>query len=311
MDYYLVGDNTAPTAQIQAVTAGLNGDPATDLHFQNAFPILDNVRDVSLIAAPGIGSATIIGTGASYCENRALSDCFYIADMPADNDTVVEANSLVASVPTHNSYVGLYTPWLTMLHPTDGNADPIPVPPSGFVAGMYAKTDARRGVWKAPAGLGASLAGTSGLMVNFSDVQQGDLNPNNVNVIRQFTKGRVIWGARTLHTNPEHKYIPVRRMTIFLRVSIYEGIQWAVFEPNDEPLWSQLRTSIGSFMMNLFRRGAFQGSKASEAFFVKCDSETTTQNDIDQGIVNVQVGFAPLKPAEFIVVQISQKAGQS
>src|SRR5690606_38824023 len=128
----------------------------------------------------------------------------------------------------------------------------------------------------------------------------GDLNPNSVNVIRQFAaSGRVIWGARTIYSNPEYKYIPVRRMAIFLRVSIYYGIQWAVFEPNDEPLWGQLRTSIGSFMMNLFRRGAFQGSKASEAFFVECDSETTTQNDIDQGIVNVQVGFAPLKPAEF------------
>jgi phage tail sheath protein FI len=179
---------------------------------------------------------------------------------------------------------------------------------------MYAKTDAQRGVWKAPAGTVAALAGATGLMVNFTDVEQGNLNPDpyHVNLIRQFpAAGRIIWGARTITSDAEWRYIPVRRMAISLRVSIYNGIQWAVFEPNDEPLWSQLRLNIKSFMMTLFRRGAFQGSTPSQAFFVKCDSETTTQDDIDQGIVNVLVGFAPLKPAEFVMVKISQKAGQS
>ena len=311
--YYLLGDHAVPTTEVQAVTGGSDGDPATDLDYRNSFPVLDNVADVSLIAVPGIGSASVIQEGMSYCEiTRPLSDCFYIADMPADNDTVTEATALVGSLSPKNSYGAIYTPWPIIPHPTDGGAEPIPVPPSGFVAGMYAKTDSKRGVWKAPAGIGTGLAGTSGLMVDFSDVQQGDLNPISVNVIRQFAaSGRVIWGSRTINSDVEYKYIPVRRMAIFLRGSIYYGIQWAVFEPNDEPLWGLLRTNISSFMMNLFRRGAFQGSKASDAFFVKCDSETTTQADIDLGIVNVQIGFAPLKPAEFIIVQISQKAGQS
>ena len=185
-------------------------------------------------------------------------------------------------------------------------------PPSGFVAGLYAKTDGQRGVWKAPAGTSAALGGSVGLAVNLTDTQQGNLNPLNVNVIRQFAgSGIVLWGARTVTSDPAWNYIPVRRMAIFLRVSIYRGIQWAVFEPNDEDLWSSLRLNIGSFMMNLFRQGAFQGATPAQAFFVKCDNETTTQADIDAGIVNVLVGFAPLKPAEFVVVKISQKVGQT
>ena len=121
----------------------------------------------------------------------------------------------------------------------------------------------------------------------------------------------ILWGARTASDDPEWKYVPVRRTAILLRVSIYYGIQWAVIEPNDEPFWSQLRLNIGSFMMTLFRQCAFQGATATEAFFVKCDAETTTQADIDLGIVNILVGFAPLKPAEFVIVKISQKAGQA
>ena len=201
-----------------------------------------------------------------------------------------------------------------MLDPTGVSAEPIAVPPSGFVAGIYAKTDAQRGVWKAPAGTSAAVAGSTGLTVNYTDVEQGTLNPDpyNINLIRQFpAAGRVVWGARTITNDAGWRYVPVRRTAIFLRVSIYNGIQWAVFEPNDEPLWSQLRLNIRSFMMGLFRRGAFQGATPSQAFFVKCDGETTTQDDIDQGIVNVLVGFAPLKPAEFVVVKISQKAGSS
>jgi phage tail sheath protein FI len=167
-------------------------------------------------------------------------------------------------------------------------------------------------VWKAPAGTEASLNGVVGLATELSDVQHGNLNPINVNVIRRFPgAGIVSFGARTVGPDAEWRYVPVRRTAILLRVSIYYGIQWAVFEPNDEPLWAQLRLNITSFMTTLFRQGAFQGGSTSQAFFVKCDSETTTQADIDLGIVNVLVGFAPLKPAEFVVVKISQKAGQA
>ena len=272
---------------------------------------LDDKEDVSLIAVPGIGSPAVVGAGMNYCANRPLSDCFFIGDMSQDDDTIEEAKVFRDLITPKNSYGAVYLPWVRMLDPTGQSAEPILVPPSGFVAGLYAKTDGRVGVWKAPAGTGTALGGGVGLAVQFTDVQQGNLNPINVNVIRQFAaSGIVLWGARTITADPEWTYIPVRRMAIFLRVSIYRGIQWAVFEPNDEDLWASLRLNINSFMMNLFRQGAFQGATPSQAFFVKCDNETTTQDDINLGIVNVLVGFAPLKPAEFVVVKISQKVGQ-
>jgi hypothetical protein len=232
--------------------------------------------------------------------------------MSQDDDTVDEAKTFMAAISPKNSYGAVYLPWVKMLDPTGISPDPILAPPSGFVAGLYAKTDGRRGVWKAPAGTEAALGNALGLAANFTDVQQGNLNPLNINVIRQFaSSGIILWGARTISSDPEWHYVPVRRMGIFLRVSIYRGIQWAVFEPNDVELWSSLRLNISSFMMTLYRQGAFQGSMPSAAFFVKCDGETTTQDDINAGIVNVLVGFAPLKPAEFVIVKISQKAGQT
>lgn len=311
--YYFLGDNTEDTAQVVSIQAGSDGDLVnSDQPFIAALPLLDTIDDVSLIAIPGIGSEAIVGAGMNYCANRSLSDCFFIGDMRQDNDTVAEAEIFAAAVSPKNSYGAVYIPWVKMLDPTGVLPEPILVPPSGFVAGLYAKTDAQRGVWKAPAGVNVGLGGAVGLAVNFTDVQQGNLNDKNINGIRQFaSSGIILWGARTMSADPEWKYIPVRRMAIFLRVSIYRGIQFAVFEPNDEPLWSQLRLNIGSFMTGLFRRGAFQGATPSQAFFVKCDGETTTQDDINLGIVNVLVGFAPLKPAEFVVVKISQKAGQS
>lgn len=311
--HFFVGDNLAPTADVSAVTAGSDGDPvSSDLPYIAALDRLNNKDDVSLIAVPGVGSPNLVGAGMNYCANRPLSDCFFIGDLAPDDDTIEEAQEFRDAITPKNSYGAIYTPWLKMLDPTGASPEPILVPPSGFVAGMYAKTDNQRGVWKAPAGTAAALAGASGLAVNFTDVEQGNLNPDNINAIRQFASaGIVLWGARTVTSDAEWTYIPVRRMAIMLRVSIYRGIQWAVFEPNDFGLWTDLRLNITSFMMTLFRRGAFQGATPSQAFFVKCDSETTTQDDINLGIVNVLVGFAPLKPAEFVVVKISQKAGQS
>ena len=315
---YLVGDHATPATGVSSTNApelGSDGSPVTtDQPYIQALQALNELDDISLVSVPGIGSTNVVGEGMSYCENRSLSDCFFIGDAGQDIDTVDESQTFVGSISPKNSYGAVYVPWLTMLDPTGVSSEPIAVPPSGFVAGMYAKTDAKRGVWKAPAGTGSALAGATGLVANFSDVQQGLLNPDpyNINVLRQFAaSGRVIWGARTISSDAEWRYIPVRRIAIMMRVSIYRGIQWAVFEPNDTELWSQLRLNIGAFMMTLYRQGAFQGSTPSEAFFVKCDSETTTQADIDNGVVNVLVGFAPLKPAEFVVVKISQKAGQS
>ncbi|MDM0112217.1 phage tail sheath subtilisin-like domain-containing protein [Variovorax sp. J22R133] len=187
--------------------------------------------------------------------------------------------------------------------------------PCGIVAGVIARTDVARGVWKAPAGLDATLDGVQDLQVNLNDLENGQLNPLGINCLRSFgVNGRLVWGARTLRgadeSADEYKYLPVRRLALFLEESLYRGTQWVVFEPNDEPLWAQVRLNVGAFMQGLFRQGAFQGSSPRDAYFVKCDSQTTTQNDINLGILNVIVGFAPLKPAEFVVVQIQQMAGQ-
>jgi phage tail sheath protein FI len=187
--------------------------------------------------------------------------------------------------------------------------------PCGIVAGIMARTDTARGVWKAPAGLDAALNGAQGLQINLNDLENGRLNQLGINCLRSFpVNGRVVWGARTLRgadqAADEYKYVPVRRLALFIEESLYRGTQWVVFEPNDEPLWGQIRLAIGAFMQNLFRQGAFQGRSPREAYLVKCDAETTTQNDINLGIVNILVGFAPLKPAEFVVIKIQQLAGQ-
>ena len=183
------------------------------------------------------------------------------------------------------------------------------------MAGVFARTDTQRGVWKAPAGLDASLNGVPALQISLTDAENGQLNPLGVNCLRSFgVAGRVVWGSRTLRgadqLADEWKYIPVRRTALFIEESLYRGTKWVVFEPNDEPLWAQIRLNVGAFMHNLFRQGAFQGSTPREAYFVKCDKETTTQNDINLGIVNIVVGFAPLKPAEFVVIKLQQMAGQ-
>ena len=146
-------------------------------------------------------------------------------------------------------------------------------------------------------------------------VENGRLNPLGLNCLRSFAvTGNVVWGSRTLDgadvLASEWKYIPVRRLALYIEESLYRGSQWVVFEPNDEPLWSQIRLNVGAFMQDLFRQGAFQGQSPREAYFVKCDKDTTTQSDINKGIVNILVGFAPLKPAEFVVIKIQQMAGQ-
>jgi uncharacterized protein len=188
--------------------------------------------------------------------------------------------------------------------------------PSGAVAGVMARTDGARGVWKAPAGTEAGLSGVRGLALTLTDGENGELNPYGINCLRTFrTIGPVVWGARTLRgadvLADEYKYVPVRRLALFLEETLWRNLQWVVFEPNDEPLWGQIRASIGAFLQDLFRQGAFQGSSPREAYFVRCDGETTTQYDIDRGIVNIVVGFAPLKPAEFVVLSIQQKAASA
>jgi phage tail sheath protein FI len=208
----------------------------------------------------------------------------------------------------------LYFPCVREVDPLrDGRAETFV--PSGIVAGVIARSDATHGVWKAPAGLATSLNGVQDLQVDLNDLENGQLNPLGINCLRSFAAtGLTVWGARTLHGSEggvdEYKYLPVRRLALFLEESVDRGTRWTVFEPNDERLWAKIRVSVGAFMQGLFRQGAFQGATSNDAYYVKCDSQTTTEADIDGGNLNIVIGFAPLKPAEFVVLTIRQIAGQ-
>lgn len=266
----------------------------------------------------GTTDKDIYDKALTYCQKRRA---MLIVDPPDDWKT---SSILVSTAPTKLSDLNLSGERArnaAIFYPRVMQADPTregeirTFVPCGIIAGIMARTDATRGVWKAPAGLDAALSGVQGLEVSLTDLENGILNQLGINCLRSFpVNGRVVWGARTLRgadqLADEYKYIPVRRLVLFIEESLYRGTQWAVFEPNDEPLWAQLRLNIGAFMNTLFRQGAFQGRTPQEAYFVKCDKETTTQNDINLGIVNIVVGFAPLKPAEFVVVKIQQMAGQ-
>ena len=237
-----------------------------------------------------------------------------LVDPPSGWQSKDAAKAGLPDLGTRSKNAAVFFPRLRLPNPKSDNqlAD---FAPCGAVAGVFARTDAQYGVWKAPAGLGATLVGVPQLSVSLTDRENGELNPLGLNCLRVMpAAGPVVWGARTLQGDDrlasEWKYIPVRRLALFIEESLYRGTQWVVFEPNDEPLWAQIRLNIGAFMHNLFRQGAFQGRTPKEAYLVKCDRETTTQNDIDQGIVNIVVGFSPLKPAEFVIIKIQQLAGQ-
>jgi hypothetical protein len=218
------------------------------------------------------------------------------------------------TAPAGTPNAAVYFPGIQVTDPLDGNRLR-EIGPSGALAGIYARTDVSRGVWKAPAGIDAALRGAVlARTVNESDSAR--LNPIGVNVLRTLPViGNVVWGARTLfgadQRASEWKYVSVRRTAFYIETSLADGLGWVVFEPNDEPLWAQIRLNVGAFMQDLFRQGAFQGSTPREAYLVKCDRTTTTQSDIDRGVVNILVGFAPLKPAEFVVIRIQQLAGQA
>jgi uncharacterized protein len=289
---------------------------------------LDKVPIFNLLILPGITSNAILSEAARFCEKKLA---FLIIDPPynsaaddfggkTDNGEATKAigNSLgVTFVPPVEKNAALYFPFLLSADPVTGA--PIELPPGGTVAGIYGRTDLNRGVWKAPAGLETSILNSPGVVTRgmMTDQQQGVLNALGVNCLRQFPgSGTVVFGARTMVTADPAlqnmwRYVPVRRMALFLEQTLYNNLGWVVFEPNDEPLWAAIRTSIGAFMLGLFRQGAFQGSTPSDAFQVKCDNQTTVQADIDNGIVNIVVAFAPLKPAEFVIINIAQLAGQA
>jgi phage tail sheath protein FI len=297
--------NDDGTVLLPSTNTGTGGAFETALTAAKA--ILDKIDLFNLLCIPGEIVTTTMSEFEQYCEGRRV---FMIAD---PDPGVTNPNNLNGP-PTTGKNSAFYYPWIQAPDPLNQNR-PSYYPPCGFVAGIYARTDGTRGVWKAPAGTEATVAGASGVAVQLSDGQNGRLNQRGVNCIRNFNVyGIVVWGARTMQGNDElgseWKYIPVRRTALFIEESLFRALKWVVFEPNDEPLWADIRLNVGAFMQNLFRQGAFQGKTPAEAYFVKCDKETTTQNDINLGIVNIVVGFAPLKPAEFVVIKIQQMAGQ-
>ncbi len=286
---------------------------------------LDKVSIFNILLTPGIFDNAVNSAALAFAERKRA---FVILDPPPDaaaDDSVpgvlpITHPSILPLVPLSENGA-LYFPYLRSADPFTG--DPTEVAPSGYVAGIYARTDNRRGVWKAPAGIESTLINTTGVVArgNMTNEQQGVLygtitGATPINCLRSFPgAGTVVFGARTLvGSNPAYnqsKYVPVRRMTLFIEQTLLANLTWVVFEPNDEPLWISIRTSIENFMLSLFNQGALQGSKPSEAFQVKCDHTTTTQQDIDNGIVNIIVAFAPLKPAEFVIIKIAQLAGQT
>ncbi len=282
---------------------------------------LVKMRDVSIVLLPGHSyagtSRDIIDAVIAHCES--VKSRMVIVDPPSSTELRTGADVDTLGLPT-STYSVLYYPWLKVSNPFyDAEKRPaepptLTIPPSAAAAGMWAKIDGRRGVWKAPAGINTRLLGVSGTQYEIEDGIQDQLNPLGVNAVRNLPRfSYVFWGARTLATNaaPEWRYVPIRRTAIMIERSIYDGIQWAVFEPNDHNLWASIRLNIGTFMGGLHRAGAFQGEKASDAYFVNCGlGDTMTQGDIDAGRVIAVVGFAPLKPAEFVIIRIQQKVAQ-
>ncbi len=322
----------AITQKVQDAKDALDGNDGLDLKIDNftgstdkhGLSALDTVDLFNILCIPPYQLNTsgydvdvdLVSTAAQYCEtHRAMllvdprSD--WVNEKKAHND-FLDVN--IDRVGTRSKNAALFFPRLRQSNPLKDNQLDSFVP-CGAVAGIFARTDTQRGVWKAPAGLDASLVGVQQLSVKLTDLENGDLNQLGINCLRTFlAAGHVVWGSRTLQgadrLASEWKYIPVRRTALYIEESLFRGTQWVVFEPNDEPLWAQIRLNVGAFMQNLFRQGAFQGKTPRDAYFVKCDKETTTQNDINNGIVNIVVGFAPLKPAEFVVIQLQQIAGQ-
>ena len=302
---------------------GANGSPPVKEDYDPVFEKFVKIREISVMVLPGqpwsdTGSGnSVVDAAISHAEH--MKSRVVIVDPPEGPEFTAPKEVADIGLPT-STYTALYYPWVKVANPffhperNPGVPKTVLVAPSGFAAGMWSKIDARRGVWKAPAGVETRLLGVAGLQHDVEDGEQDVLNPLGVNAIRTRPNfGSVIWGARTLSTkaDPEWRYVSVRRTAIMIEQSIYGGIQWAVFEPNDHRLWSALRTNIDGFMNGLFRSGAFQGQKASDAYFVRCGKgDTMTPGDIDAGRVIVIVGFAPLKPAEFVIVRIQQKVGQ-
>jgi phage tail sheath protein FI len=301
------------------LTQGFDGDELLDASdftgdelAHTGLHALDGI-EVNLVALPGKNDPAFIGAGIAYCDRRG--DCFFLSDGPGSVEPnfhvgASDAKQFVEGLPSRSENAAMFYPWIRVPDPVGVGRNPTRlVPPSGLVAGIFARTDSTRGVWKAPAGIEATVPSALGLQVNLVDEDQDLLNPVSLNCMRQFPGvGIVSWGTRTLGADPEWRYVPVRRTALFLKESLRRGLRWAVFEPNAEELWGRIQINIQAFMLGLFRQGAFQGTTPEEAFQVTCDRSTNPQELVDQGIVTADVAFAPLKPAEFVVIRVSQKS---
>jgi hypothetical protein len=298
-------------------TSGNDGTPPTAQEFRGSeanktgmYALLD-AEIFNLLVIPEI-STKLTESGAGAVINEALMLCekrraFMILDPFRDKDRTTVA-AWAAGFPSKNAAV--FFPRILVADPLEDFRVRM-MSASGAIAGVFARIDTSRGVWKAAAGIEATVRGITGLETVLTDDENGQLNPRGVNVLRTLpVYSTVIWGSRTLEGDDqkasEWKYSPIRRTALMIEESLFRGTKWVVFEPNDEPLWAQIRLNVGAFMQNLFRRGAFAGRTSREAYFVKCDKETTTPNDQQLGIVNIVVGFAPLKPAEFVILRIQQ-----
>lgn len=311
--YFLNGGRDAWVVRVDDQCAEkLIGDPAAKTGMYALERIAPDVFNILCIpAAANLDQksfASIISAAEKYCYDKRA---FLIIDPPS---AIKTREQVVRWIKTNDGLrhrnAAIYFPRIEIPDPLNKN-QPRNVGASGTLAGVYARTDQKRGVWKGAAGAEAELRGAN-ISLPCSDLENSELNKLGINVLRSFPQtGNIAWGARTLdQSSSEWKYIPIRRLALYLEESINRGLTWAVFEPNDDLLWTQVRSSVGAFMTSLFRQGAFQGTKPGDAFFIKCDETTTTQSDIDSGLFNVVVGFAPLKPAEFVVINIQQLAGK-
>ncbi|MEH2048234.1 phage tail sheath family protein [Nostoc sp.] len=286
------------------------GQDNIDPQQRTGLQVLKNIEEVSVVAIPGRTSQPIQEEVINHCELMRYR--FAVIDS-LEKDGMAQVQVQRSNYDT--KYAALYYPWLRIPDPFPDNPQVqgnVSIPPSGHVMGIYARSDIERGVYKAPAN--EVIRGIADLEVKLMKEQQDILNPRNINVLRNFrenNRGLRVWGARTLSSDPDWKYVNVRRLFIFIENSIDRGTQWVVFEPNDQPLWQRVKRVITAFLTQVWRDGALMGRTPEEAFFVKCDRTTMTQNDIDNGRLIVQIGIAPVKPAEFVIFRIGQWTGGS
>jgi phage tail sheath protein FI len=265
---------------------------------------LEDIDEVSIVMAPGMWSGTVQSGLIQQCE--LMKNRFAILDSPRRDSPTSVQDVQAFRAPLDTRYAALYYPWLNVRDPSVQQV--VLAPPSGHVAGIYARVDTERGVHKAPAN--EVIFGITQIDQQITTREQDLLNPFpvNINVLRFFPdRGNRVWGARVVTSDPQWKYVNVRRLFIFLESSLQVGTQWVVFEPNDEPLWARVRASVTNFLTTVWRSGALQGVTAAEALFVKVDRTTMTQDDIDNGRLIILVGVAPVKPAEFVIFRIQQK----